>query len=475
MAPARVLVVDDSSTIRRVVSQALREARYEVSTAESGETALREAHATIPDLIILDAVMPGMTGLDFARRLQKDMRPGARSVPILLMATKTDPLQEGNLEHLGIVDSITKPFSPEAMLAVVAHSLEKHGIDAPREITNVTRLAEAQRNENGAQSAASTEQERDRAGEVLHSLARFLADALHARGVSDADRVAAAICAELRSGLPSSALAEAARRPSASLSGDLGAVPLPEILQLLKLQGQTGVLEVSLESAQPGSPPARCEVAVKDGLVVAVRGRDVRTDLLLGHYFVGSGLVSRTQLDAVLLKPAPSPLGQRLVEAGLITTEQLRRCVGAQAQDLMVELLRAREGFFSLRCGVEHVPQAHIRPGYSVDMLLFEALRRIDEWRVFETQVPSFDAHFLLESDELQDLTPDEIDVLSFFKRGSALSVRDVLHLSSLRAFDLCKLMYRLTLLKRLRRVDQGAAEVIDEADVGKPLPGAGS
>jgi CheY-like chemotaxis protein len=477
MALRRILVVDDSSTIRRVVSNVLRQAGYDVATAENGETGLVEARAVNPDLILLDFMMPGMNGYQFVKRLDAD--DGGKA-PVVLMCTRGDQMPEGALKSLGVVDNITKPFSPEAILAVVQYCLEKHGAVPRLETTRVTKLAEAQRapddfdDERTTPGTAllselekldrSSDEDRVRADQALRDIAKLLGDALFTRGVRDADAVATSICADLRAGMASKEIGDVIRGPQPSLTGDLSAVPLPEVLQLLKFQGQTGVLEVSLGDASTRAP-ARFEVAVKSGLVVAVRARDVRADLLLGNYFVGAGLLSRAQLDAVLAKPARAPIGQRLVEAGLLTTEQLRRCVGAQAQDLMVELLRARRGFFGLRRGEDLLPDTHVQPGFSVDMLLFESLRRIDEWGVIEKMVPSFDAKFVLFSDDISDLSPDEIDVLSIFKEGRTLSVHDVLRISSQRAFDGCKLLYRLCALRRLRRVDDGGgANLVDES-----------
>jgi hypothetical protein len=372
------------------------------------------------------------------------------------MTTRTDQVPEGALRALGVVDSITKPFSPEAILAVVSYCLDKHGTSKRQETTRVTALAAAQEVHEDQltspeQLPVSDEQTRLRADRALKDIAKLIADGLFARGISDADSVATGICADLRASLSSTKLQEALRQPQPSLTGDLAAVPLPEVLQLLKFQAQTGLLEISLEGA------GRFEVAVKNGMIVSVRARDVRADLLLGHYFLGAGMLSRAQLDAILSKPSTTPIGHRLVEAGLVTTEQLRRCVGAQAQDLMTELLRARRGFFGLRRGEDLLPSIIIQPGFSVDMLLFEALRRIDEWGVIEKHVPSFTARFTLHSDDIADLAPDEIEVLSVFKEGKPLSVNEVIQISSLRAFDACKLLYRLTLLRRLRRVDDGA------------------
>lgn len=457
MAPLRrILVVDDSPTIRRVVSQVLRQAGYDVATADDADAGLIEARAVKPDLILLDFVMPGMNGYQFVKRLDAE---DVSDAPIVLMTTRTDQVPEGALRALGVVDAITKPFSPDAILAVVGHCLEKHGGQPRAETTRVTSLAHADHvPEAGADGAGSAP---GRADDVLRTIARLLVDALGARGVTDADAVATSVCADLRAGLPALPLHDAMQLPRPCLAGDLAAVPLPEVLQLLKFQGQTGVLMVALTN-EP-SPP-RFEIAVRHGMIVGVRARDVRSDLLLGNYFLAGGLVSRAQLDAVLGKPSTIPIGQRLVEAGLVTTEQLRRCVGAQAQDLMTELLRARHGVFGLRRGDELIEPPVIAPGFSVDGLLFEALRRIDEWAVIETQVPSLDARFTLVSDDVTDLAPDELEALSVFKDGVALSVRDVLRVASLRAFDACRLLYRLCMVRRLVRVDDGAAaNVVDE------------
>ncbi len=483
MGLPRVLVVDDSPTIRRVVSNVLRQAGYDVSTAENGDTGLEEAQATRPDLILLDFMMPGMNGYQFVKQL--DVLDEGRA-PVVLMCTRTDQVPEGALKGLGVVDSITKPFSPEAILAVVQYCLDKHGRAPRQETTRVTKLAEQsavadfdeEATTPGVARAAdgSNDGDRARADQALRDIARLVADALFARGVSDADAVATAICADLRAGLPSTRLADVLRGPQPSLTGDLAAVPLPEVLQLLKFQGQTGVLEVALDGPTPAGPPARFEVAVKAGVVVAVRARDARADLLLGNYFVGAALVSRAQLDAVLSKSSSEPIGMRLVSAGLLTTEQLRRCVGAQAQDLMVELLRARRGFFGLRRGEDLLPSTHITPGFSVDMLLFEGLRRIDEWGVIEKQVPSFDARFVLASDDIHDLSPDEIDVLSVFKDGETLAIKELLRISSLRAFEACKVVYRLCVLRRLRRVDDGDSEnLVSDSVEGEPVADAPS
>src|SRR5262249_7278955 len=110
MAGERVLVIDDSPTITKVVQLVLTKAGYQVETArdvEPGPAAVRQSR---PDLILLDFVMPKMTGYEFCRGLTAD--PKLRDIPVILMSAKGDQVGERFVKVMGIVDYITKPFSP---------------------------------------------------------------------------------------------------------------------------------------------------------------------------------------------------------------------------------------------------------------------------------------------------------------------------------------------------------------------------
>src|ERR1041385_2607034 len=123
MAGERVLVIDDSPTITKVVQLVLTKAGYHVSTAADGEQGLAAVRAHRPDLILLDFVMPRMNGYQFCRELTADAK--LKDIPVILMSAKGDQVGERFVKVMGIVDYITKPFSPEAILAVVSHTIEK--------------------------------------------------------------------------------------------------------------------------------------------------------------------------------------------------------------------------------------------------------------------------------------------------------------------------------------------------------------
>jgi len=119
---SRVLVVDDISKNLQVVGTMLRNAGYHVMPATSGPQALERAQAQVPDLILLDLMMPEMDGLEVCRRLKAD--PPTRAIPVIFLTASNE------MEHLvngfgaGAVDYVTKPFNAPELLARVRTHLE---------------------------------------------------------------------------------------------------------------------------------------------------------------------------------------------------------------------------------------------------------------------------------------------------------------------------------------------------------------
>ncbi|HEV7554139.1 MAG TPA: response regulator, partial [Kofleriaceae bacterium] len=107
-----------------MVQLVLTKGGYQVQTAVDGEAGLESVRAQRPDLILLDFVMPRMNGYQFCRELVAD--PKLRDIPVVLMSAKGDQVGERFVKVMGIVDYITKPFSPEAITAVVQHTIGKY-------------------------------------------------------------------------------------------------------------------------------------------------------------------------------------------------------------------------------------------------------------------------------------------------------------------------------------------------------------
>ena len=119
----RVLVVDDSATVRRVVRRTLSQAGYEAVVAPDGRAGLEAARQTAPDLVLVDFVMPQMNGLKLVQALREVT--GLARVPVVLMSAKADKIGQGFLAQTGAVHAIRKPFSPDALLTVLAQVLAR--------------------------------------------------------------------------------------------------------------------------------------------------------------------------------------------------------------------------------------------------------------------------------------------------------------------------------------------------------------
>src|SRR5207249_11780130 len=110
----RVLVVEDDEGIREMLKYNLVTAGFSVHEASDGATGLRTARTSRPDLILLDLMLPGMSGFDFCRALRKSSR-----VPIIMITAKDAEIDKIVGLELGADDYITKPFSIREVLARV--------------------------------------------------------------------------------------------------------------------------------------------------------------------------------------------------------------------------------------------------------------------------------------------------------------------------------------------------------------------
>jgi diguanylate cyclase (GGDEF)-like protein len=120
-SPHKILIVDDAPINIQVLNEALRD-RYRIFFATSGEDALKLVATTLPDLILLDVMMPDMDGYEVCRRLKAD--PLLQGIPVIFVSAMTQQEDETIGLELGAVDYITKPFSPAIVQLRVRNQLE---------------------------------------------------------------------------------------------------------------------------------------------------------------------------------------------------------------------------------------------------------------------------------------------------------------------------------------------------------------
>jgi two-component system OmpR family response regulator len=136
MGKRRILVVDDEPDIRRLVSEALDASGYEVHTAANGMEAVREASLCLPDLVLLDIMMPDADGFTVYERLRD--RPAELRCPILFLTARREIDDKLLGFEKGAADYITKPFHIKELLARVKVHLGELGPpkgDVPNPLT----------------------------------------------------------------------------------------------------------------------------------------------------------------------------------------------------------------------------------------------------------------------------------------------------------------------------------------------------
>lgn len=132
MTAKQILIVEDEKPIRDMIAFGLRRAGYELSEAEDCQAARVRVADDRPDLVLVDWMLPDMSGLELTRMLKKD--PATRELPIIMLTARADEQDKIRGLEGGADDYITKPFSPRELLARIKAVLRRHGVDEDEEI-----------------------------------------------------------------------------------------------------------------------------------------------------------------------------------------------------------------------------------------------------------------------------------------------------------------------------------------------------
>jgi len=125
MAGERILVIEDDEDIQELIRFNLEKEAYKVSCRGTAEEGLKSLTMRVPDLILLDLMLPGMDGLTACRRIRSDEKTSA--VPVIMLTAKGSEADIVTGLELGADDYITKPFSPRVVLARVRAILRRAG------------------------------------------------------------------------------------------------------------------------------------------------------------------------------------------------------------------------------------------------------------------------------------------------------------------------------------------------------------
>ena len=112
---ATILVVEDEPAIQDLIAFSLRQARHAVFCARNAEEAMEIINDALPNLVLLDWMLPGMSGVEFARMLRRTTR--TKTIPIIMLTARAEESDKVAGLEIGADDYITKPFSPRELLA----------------------------------------------------------------------------------------------------------------------------------------------------------------------------------------------------------------------------------------------------------------------------------------------------------------------------------------------------------------------
>ncbi len=447
---ATILVVDDSPTIRKVVTGVLEARGFSTLAAGDGREALDVLREQRADMVLLDFVMPVMNGYQFCRELRAD--PKLNQLPVVLMSAKGDKIRGQFVQQTGAVDAITKPFDPRALVAVVETTLRKPTRDSKSPQKADDPALELERLE-------SIDDPEQRATEVASLFAKGLAaqvvPIINKLGPRpDLTRLTRALNEALRpeklrglGGLLS--LLDKRRSDSAVLAGDLGFISIAEVLQMLELQRQTGALRITYGDQE-------IALYLAEGRIDFASSSNLPMSFKLGRFLVEDGIITREQLDPMLQDSASRRLlGEELEQRGMAKAEQIRGALRRQTSELVYEAVRWKNGRFTFdvdqSCPEAALAQLSMAPGG----LLMEGFRRVDEWQLIEgsfkfDDVLHTDAAAIARLSERSELEALEELVLATI--DGKLNVRQIVDEVDASTFDVCKALYQFLNSGMVRR-----------------------
>ena len=139
-ANRKILVAEDEIDVLNLVATNLKSAGYTVLKAEDGESALEQARHAIPALIVLDLMLPGLSGLEVCKTLKSEAP--TRLIPIIMLTAKAEEVDRIVGLELGADDYITKPFSPRELVLRVKSVLRR--ASSPSDTSDIIKLGDIQ-------------------------------------------------------------------------------------------------------------------------------------------------------------------------------------------------------------------------------------------------------------------------------------------------------------------------------------------
>ena len=135
---ATILVVEDEPAIQELISYGLRQAGHETFCAGDAEQAMKIVNDVLPDLVLLDWMLPGMSGIELAKTLRR--APRTKNIPIIMLTARTEDCDKISGLEGGADDYITKPFSPRELAARIKAVLRRRSPESADDVVEISEL-----------------------------------------------------------------------------------------------------------------------------------------------------------------------------------------------------------------------------------------------------------------------------------------------------------------------------------------------
>lgn len=135
---ATILVVEDEPAIQELISYGLRRAGHVTFCAADAEQAMAIVNDVLPDLVLLDWMLPGMSGIEFAKLLRRVAR--TKNIPIIMLTARAEESDKVSGLEIGADDYITKPFSPRELIARIKAVLRRRLPEAADDVVEISGL-----------------------------------------------------------------------------------------------------------------------------------------------------------------------------------------------------------------------------------------------------------------------------------------------------------------------------------------------
>jgi CheY-like chemotaxis protein len=435
MAGEKILNIDDSPTVQRLIEMILSSQGYQVVLASDGEEGIEKAKSERPALILVDFVMPKMNGYQVCKVLKDD--PEFRDTPIILVTSKGDKVGSKFVDVLGISEYFTKPFQPEELLAKIREVLDKKAQEAA--VANAVSAAAAKT--RPAPSAAPS-----RGGE----------EAVPAPAPEGLQAQITAIVKHILDDFVSNTLPDIIRKEAGkgaggenvAIHGNLAAFRIVELMQMLALQRQSGRLFINRKEGE-------AEIFFKDGAIgfasCSMNGSMPGIGGLLKKTCrVGEdGLQHASRIAEMTGQPIDGVLAQEKILDQKTFGVGLRR----HTEAVVFKALGWKDGEFLFD---KAQPPVFANPvALKVDDLILEGTRRSDEWVLIQQKIPNFSLVFeplIGNAEELTRRGLSNMDLKVFAMVDGRRTVQDIIDQAFLSDFDVAKSLFILLSVNLIRR-----------------------